>query len=646
MKDQGVRGVAAPVKVSFPLFAFALAVWAVLAFGHGIGLGLAGDFFDWSRIPGALHPEGGDAGFARAEYVLILFFGGVALAVIGHVAWRLRGVERGRLVEAVVPWVLWGILLHLIWKCFIVYATELVHFAQYALVGALVALALERGKHLQLAFVITVGLGFADEIWQHYGLHIWWMEDQHHYMDWSDPMLNGLGVCGGLLPLATLTRLRGEELPSRFNLIERAFAFAAVLLLPLLLLGPVATSRFLGHYRYYPFWDEHVNHKPVHWLTPAEGIPLCLGMLVILGLLLDPRHRRLSLGWLVVFALLASLAIQPEARHLGRQVHEQVATVRATWMETAPTIDGVLDEPVWEDAVRLGPFVDDRSGGSGMGRSLRPLKETYARVLWDDWGIYFAFEVEDDDIWARQVEGDERYLEWDENVQIFIDDGGDEITYYQFVVTPLGIVFDTFNLMPTAPLDYNPWGRQLGLVDWDAPGLRTAVRVDGTLDVVPGWSNALVQDRDRGYVMEVAIAWESFRTTTTPGGNAIRKTLQPQNGERWRLGLYRIERPRPKTEAAATGLILDEAETRHLLGVSPERFAELLEHNRLRPIVADGDGADGREARGAAAFRRGDVEQLEAIERMENQAWSPTRLTFHKPERFGVIEFVRPPAGE
>jgi len=634
MKDQGAREVAAPVKVSLPLATLALVVWAILAFGHGIGLGLAGDFFDWSRIPGALHPEGGDAGFARAEYVLILFFGGVALAVIGHVAWRLRGVERRRLVEAAVPWALWGVLLHLIWECFIVYATELVHFAQYALVGGLFALALERGKHLQLAFLITVGLGFADEIWQHYGLHVWWMDDQHHYMDWSDPLLNGLGACGGLLPFATLARLRGEELPSRFGLIERAFALVAVLLLPLLLLGPVATSRFLGHYRYYPFWDEHVNHKPVHWLTPAEGIPLCLGMLLILGLLLDSRHRRLSLGWLVVLGLLAGLAIQPEARHLGRQVHEQVASVRAPWTATAPTIDGALDEPVWGDAVRLGPFVDDRSGESGISGGV-PLKQTYVRVLWDDQAIYFAFEVEDDDIWARRVEGDERYLEWDENVQIFIDDGGDEITYYQFVVTPLGVVFDTFNLMPTAPLDYNPWGRQLGLVGWDAPDLRTAVRVDGTLDVVSGWTNAPVQDRDRGYVMEVAISWESFRTTTTPGGNAIRKTLQPQHGERWRLGLYRIERPRPRTEAEAAGLILDGEAARRLLGVSPERFAEFLAHNRLRPTVANG-----------GEYRRGDVEQLEAIERMENQAWTPTRLTFHKPERFGVIEFVRPSTGE
>ena len=157
------------------------------------------------------------------------------------------------------------------------------------------------------------------------------------------------------------------------------------------------------------------------------------------------------------------------------------------------------------------------------------------------------------------------------------------------------------------------------------------MKIDGTLDVVPTWGHAPAPDQDQGYVVEVVIPWETFSSTSVPSGEAIRKTVQPPPGTRWRLGLYRLERPRPASLRAASDSILSAAATRRYLGISEAGFAELLAQNRLQPIVAGGD-----------EFRLGTVEWVRAAQDMELQAWTPTYGTsFHETPWFGVIEFVR-----
>lgn len=576
-------------------------LWAALTFGHGLGLDLTSLFFDWARTPRALHSTGGQAGFALAESLLIALFSGLALLVLACLAWRCRQVPLAHLGEACVPWILWAALLYLAWKTVILYASELVHFAQYALIGAVVALALRRGRRPQLAFVITVALGFLDEIWQHYGLHVWIMGESTHWMDWSDPILDALGACAGILPFVTRQRLDREEVLSEFGVVKAAFVIGLLLFVPLLALSPVTTSSLLGSYPHYPFWDEHVNLKAVHWLRPHEGIPLFLGIILVLGTVLDPRPRPLSQRSMAAAALLLILVFRPESRAVGREVHEVVASCHVPHLSTAAAgsagaasidVDGSLDEPAWDRAARLGPFVNTATGrpdltcDRGSGAAPSPIGETHARLLWDDEALYLALEASDSDVWARNLPRDSGGVAGDEGFRIFIDDGGDEITYYEVDVTPLNRVYDAFNLIPSAPLDYNPWSRQIGLHRWDADGVQTGVAVHGQLDIVDHWGQPPSGPLDRGYTVEVAIPWEVFRTTTTPSSLTIRQTPGPQPGEKWRLGLYRVERPRP------TGT--------------------------------------------------GEAERQAASQCIENQAWTPTYADFHQPSRFGVVEFVGP----
>jgi hypothetical protein len=105
-----------------------------------------------------------------------------------------------------------------------------------------------------------------------------------------------------------------------------------------------------------------------------------------------------------------------------------------------------------------------------------------------------------------------------------------------------------------------------------------------------------------GWVVEMAIPWRSLAQAGTE--------RPPRPGDRWRVGLYRIERPG-----------------------GPSRTKEI---SSLREKLA----AASAEAKPAL---QGQIDKLEAG--LEWLAWSPTRVErgFHDPERFGRVEFVLKP---
>ena len=599
--------------------AIALGAWAALTFGHGQGLRVAAGLFAWAKEPGVFTEQGGPAGLRVLERRMTVVFALIAVAVIARLAWALRRTPWRQVLREGAPWVAWAGLVVLIRKLFIVYATEFVHFAQYALVGALVCWAIDRGRRPVVAFLATVALGALDEVWQHYGLHA---GEKYHWMDWSDIVLDALGAAGGILPYVTLARLRGERLPDTRRAARTAVAAAACLLLPLLLLDPVTQSWLLGHYIYWPVWGEYENDKPTHWPGPLQGIPLVLASLVVLTTLLEPRRRALSQAGVAVLVVLALVAADPPSRKRGTPVHEVVRTVRAPRAAGPITVDGLLDEPAWASA----PLLELRRNLDGEApREGR----TGARVLWDDEALYVAFACEDRDVWARATHRDDRTLPGDEVVEVFLDDGGDEVTYLEVEVSPAGVVYDLFNFVPQAPVDYDPDQKFIGLPGWDWVGLEAAVRVDGTLDVVDAGTTPRPQDADRGWTVELRLPWSALRTTTTPGQHS-KWHLPPRPGQRWRLGLYRVERPRPAPAADPDARVpADEARALVVGHLPPDRaakrWAEL--EGGLSPAP---DGT----------LRAADVARAAAQERAEYTAWSPTwNAQFHRPQYFGVLEF-------
>lgn len=571
----------------------ALGVWAAATFGHGMGQRWARDLFRWAQTPGNLHAEGGGAGTRLLELGLTLGFGALALGVLARVLWGLRGLDRDRWLECGVPWLLWALLVHLTWKCCVIYATELVHFAQYALIAFLLARGLG-GCRPQAAFLLATGLGALDEIWQHYGLAAWLGGNHMHGLDWSDLILNGLGSCGGVLVLSTSARARRLDLVPSTRLLYRAVGGVALVLGPFLLLDPETWSWIFGYYWYHPFWMELENDKAVHWLTPGEGIPLTIAALLVLGLIVEPRRHTVLLGILAALVFLTNVAIAPPTRQEGRVLHEVVPHARVHRIPPGGIrVDGRLDELHWQEAERLGPFLTTRTASPELvlenGERI-PLQGTHARLLWDERALYVAFEVADDDVWGRETHRDDPRLPGDDVVEIFVDPGGDEINYYEIEVSATNVVYDLFCYVPGPPMDYNPWSMSKGLAGWDARGLESAVHVDGEIDVVENWSEVARWGGDQGWSVEIAIPWENFRTTTTPQSNITIGALPPRIGEQWRVGLYRVDWAR----AAGPG---------------------------------------------EPAYSKDDLNR-----RSQYQAWSPTyNASFHHPPRFGVVEFVERP---
>jgi hypothetical protein len=64
-------------------------------------------------------------------------------------------------------------------------------------------------------------------------------------------------------------------------------------------------------------------------------------------------------------------------------------------------------------------------------------------------------------------------------------------------------------------------------MDWDFPGLKAAVRVDGTLNDD--------SDVDRGWTVELAFPWAGMQTP------AQDRALPPRDGDIWRMDFSRFE---------------------------------------------------------------------------------------------------------
>ncbi len=205
----------------------------------------------------------------------------------------------------------------------------------------------------------------------------------------------------------------------------------------------------------------------------------------------------------------------------------------------AVTIDGRADELTWTALDGVGRFENVRGPEAALTRSV---------VAWDDDNLYVLFVCVDENAWGTLTERDAAI--WTEEVvEVFLDPDGDGRNYAELEVNPHNVVVD---LLIPAPGE----GSSQERLAWNIEGLKTAARIQ------PG----------EGWTVEIAIPWASLGRTGV--------TAAPKPGDRWRVGLYRIERP--------------------LGPEDPDTNRQYL-------------------------------------------AWSRTERHFHEPERFGVIEFALVP---
>jgi hypothetical protein len=176
-------------------------------------------------------------------------------------------------------------------------------------------------------------------------------------------------------------------------------------------------------------------------------------------------------------------------------------------------IDGQLDEAAWQAV----PWTADFADIEGAIKP-KPRFRTRAKMLWDDDCFYVAAELEEPHVWGTLTQHDTVIFN-DHDFEVFMDPDGDSHEYYEFEINALNTGWDLRLKKP-----YKDGGPALN--EWEIPGLKTAVHVNGTLNKS--------SDTDVGWTLEIAFPWKALAEFTG------RKT-PPAEGDQWRVGFSRVE---------------------------------------------------------------------------------------------------------
>jgi len=213
-------------------------------------------------------------------------------------------------------------------------------------------------------------------------------------------------------------------------------------------------------------------------------------------------------GWkatsLFVVAGLATVA-------LAQTTMPEPKTAIVPRIDAPVEIDGALDEPQWQKAVRLTPFVrNDATTAARVG--------TEVRLWYDGASLYLGWICEDRDIQATFTQHDSRF--WEEEVVEFFVTTGRLDRYFELQWNPLGGTFDAI-----IANDLGPDGSSQAFKgDWlyTAPSMTHAVRVDGSVQ------NS--SDQDRSWTVEARVPFADLNAAT------------PARGDVWRGSFYRFNR--------------------------------------------------------------------------------------------------------
>lgn len=181
---------------------------------------------------------------------------------------------------------------------------------------------------------------------------------------------------------------------------------------------------------------------------------------------------------------------------------------------TPPTIDGLLNDPVWRDA----PFIEDMHQFRPADH-VEPTQKTTVYLLYDDDYLYVAgrmWDTNPEEIRARSL-AQGQSVRWDDTLDIIIDPFNNNRTGYEFQVNPNGVRSDA--VFETATRINRDWeGIWHTVSNIDSEGWTTEVAIPfKTLNFDP-------QNPDWGFTIERTIqrnqediAWVSYNRQVNPG---------------------------------------------------------------------------------------------------------------------------------
>ncbi len=175
-------------------------------------------------------------------------------------------------------------------------------------------------------------------------------------------------------------------------------------------------------------------------------------------------------------------------------------------------MDGRLDERAWDKAGWRADFEDIEGSKKPL-----PGHQTRVKMLWNDSTLFIAAELREPQVWATQTQHDDIIFK-DNDFEVFIDPDNNGHNYFEVEVNAFNKIFDLF-----LPKPYRNGGD--ALVSWDVSGLKTGVKIDGTLNKP--------EDVDKGWTVEMAIPLKAMRM-----GYDIKV---PEEGAIWRINFSRVE---------------------------------------------------------------------------------------------------------
>lgn len=155
---------------------------------------------------------------------------------------------------------------------------------------------------------------------------------------------------------------------------------------------------------------------------------------------------------------------------------------------TAIVIDGDESDAAWEKVEWTTPFVDIEG-------IVKPKYNTELKMLWDENYYYILAKIDEPHVWANLKQRD-TIIFYNNDFEVFIDPDGDAENYYELEINALNTAWDLFLSKPYRE-------KNVVLNDWDITGLKSAVKIHGTLNNP--------SDIDKGWVLEIAIPWAAYQ---------------------------------------------------------------------------------------------------------------------------------------
>jgi formylglycine-generating enzyme required for sulfatase activity len=178
------------------------------------------------------------------------------------------------------------------------------------------------------------------------------------------------------------------------------------------------------------------------------------------------------------------------------------------------TIDGSINEKAWQDAQWTDAFEDAQSPYCPL-----PWKMTRAKILYDDKNLYVAARLQEENVWGHITQRDS-IVYYDNDFEIFVDPTANAVNYYEYEMTCLNTMFDMWH-------ENDNYRGALADGRYDAPGLRSAVQVQGTLN--------FHYDTDEGWTAEVMIPLADMKMKNPE------MSLPIKRGDQWRMNFSRVE---------------------------------------------------------------------------------------------------------